>query len=61
MIVRMHDASEVIALVGANKHPLYPDTHVFLWDVRRRLRKEIICEASVLSIGLRLNRYHIYF
>ena len=57
VVLSVHDSSELIAIVGANKHPGYPDTHVYLWDVRRRVRADVACEATVVSIGLALCRY----
>ena len=50
------NVSDVIALVGAGRHPEYPTSHVYLWYVKSRRLREIACQASIKSVTQRCNR-----
>lgn len=57
LVTQIHDKSELVAVVGADANPEYPSSCVYLWDTRRKKRRELSFDGhKVLNIALRINR-----
>lgn len=55
-VAHVYNKSELIAFVGSGRHPMFPQTHVFVWDAMHHCKQDISCESAVLMISLRFCR-----